>query len=854
MRKDQIEKIRSALVFLICAAILMAGICNLKNQRAVLINQLAPPISGQAGIIPLPIRIRNNRIESDPSGIVQGTGTAEDPYRIENQIMVGQKQDYIRIIDSNALIFIKNCSFRGESERTQVAISVQNSEFVIIENSTFRTFYRGIEILDSANIQIKTSNFTLCAWGVYLFNSKFVSVEDNSLGFNKEVAILLVSSAYNSILRNHLYYTTEYSPFDCSHDLRLETNSSHNRIYHNYFETAFDKRSPIYCSNDSANNTFYYEKRGNYYGYYNKQENARIIDGIYDTVFTINQAVDAVDLYPIAEPDRPDIIIFKELTLWEIWLWVAYSAFLVIGLLMKKKDGDFDFIRGFSSIFLCVVSITYFIKIQVLSPYFVAPLLICFLVRAMVSPKGRLSERFLDPIKELLYLSNLVVLIAIYYTITPAALICILAGIYLWATYKDYGKIFKDNDTTEDKEEKSQGDQTAKIAETADPTAKTAEAADSIEKKAKTADSLEKKAKTADLTAKTAEAADSIEKKAKTADSLEKKAKTANPNAKTAEAADSLEKKAKTADSLEKKAKTANPNAKTAEAADSIEKKAKTADSLEKTQKRKITRDTVPTPKNVSDNPPDDEKILAIRKQIETLKHTRCIMEYADFLEHLVMGVPGLKKSASQFEKINRIYLGPEAVEITKSKRFVILDPAYIEKIKKKGIKIAENNDGILDIQRSLKHIGCSRTELQLILAHLTEIKTCFEAEPNKYIFREALYASTPRPPEEISQILEYGTIKKEIEFQGPPITISKTILTFVEASDKTNRSPIYRTAFSGLWVSGTGKDKNILRIQIHPHTQGGIIVLETAGGKREEIQETLAEALQFVLSKLFRE
>jgi hypothetical protein len=137
-----------------------------------------------------------------------------------------------------------------------------------------------------------------------------------------------------------------------------------------------------------------------------------------------------------------------------------------------------------------------------------------------------------------------------------------------------------------------------------------------------------------------------------------------------------------------------------------------------------------------------------------------------------------------------------------------------------------------------LNHIRCSRTELQLILACLTETKSCFEAEPNKYIVHEALYASIPTLPEDIAQKLEQSKIKKQIEFQGPPITISKTLLTFVEASDKTNRTPIYRTAFAGLWVKGTGKAKNILRIQIFPHAQGGIIVLETAGGKREEIKK----------------
>jgi parallel beta-helix repeat protein len=444
MRKERDAKIPSnAIVLLICIGMMVSGGLMLKNYRYVFIDELAAPLSTRSGPSAQPIRIRTNKIEvqGNLNEVVKGTGLTEDPYIIENQLFFGKPEDYILIRDSNVSIVIRNCNFQGVEGTHQAAISIQNSEVILVENCTFRGFYRGIEIMDSQFVSIAKSNITRCDCGLYLYNSLFVAIEDNNIGFNKKIGITMVMSGFCTIARNYLYYSASVSPFNSRHELSLEANSSNNWIFHNYFETKSKAVSPILCSKDSTNNTFYHDKRGNYYGYYNKQENGRINDGIYDMAFVIEKDANAIDPYPIANPNRPKLIALGVNPLWVPFVRICFALHVLIGLLMKKQLDIFAK-KFLTSILMAIPFAVYFLQLEIIFPYNFLFLFFFLPTRIIIKPRGPFAERVLDPLREMFLIIALGIIIALYHTVEPWALILIFNGIYLWVVYKDYGAIF----------------------------------------------------------------------------------------------------------------------------------------------------------------------------------------------------------------------------------------------------------------------------------------------------------------------------------------------------------------------------------------------------------------------------
>lgn len=146
-----------------------------------------------------PIYIDGNDSFTPANGVVAGSGTAEDPYIIENWDIDAENADGIRILDTDAHFIIRNCYVHDGKEDNNLGISflnVKNGEInsVLAENN-----FEGINFFKSSNNIILNSNVLNNAHDGIRLNYSFNNNIENCIAENNSYGIYFWSSSNNKI-------------------------------------------------------------------------------------------------------------------------------------------------------------------------------------------------------------------------------------------------------------------------------------------------------------------------------------------------------------------------------------------------------------------------------------------------------------------------------------------------------------------------------------------------------------------------------------------------------------------------------------------------------------------------------
>lgn len=137
---------------------------------------------------------------------INGSGTEEDPYIIQNKIINGDWQGTaIEIRNSNRYFSILNCtlSTQGAAFSGIIFNNVKNGK---VENSTILNSKTGIEIFGSSEIEIISNKINFNDVGVHLSESQEINVLNNDIEQNY-VGLYIYQSDYNYFESNSLLNT-----------------------------------------------------------------------------------------------------------------------------------------------------------------------------------------------------------------------------------------------------------------------------------------------------------------------------------------------------------------------------------------------------------------------------------------------------------------------------------------------------------------------------------------------------------------------------------------------------------------------------------------------------------------------
>ena len=234
------------------------------------------------GVLRGPIFINDNADFTAQNGVVAGTGTRDDPYIIENWVIMNAEGDGIAIRNTTAYFTIRNCLVRnsfssgislGEVEWGQVlnciaennyeGISVWNSDANFIDvNTCLNNTDAGIRVWNSSFIFIVGNTCSNNRYGIYLSNSPNCRSMSNTCS-NNTYGIYLISSnselsldectnnRYGIYLLGSSYNTLELSV--CSRNsYGVYLSSSHNNTVRDS-DFRFNSESGIFLEFSSGN-------------------------------------------------------------------------------------------------------------------------------------------------------------------------------------------------------------------------------------------------------------------------------------------------------------------------------------------------------------------------------------------------------------------------------------------------------------------------------------------------------------------------------------------------------------------------------------------------------------------------
>jgi len=206
-----------------------------------------------------------------------GSGTKEDPYRIENDKIEGNYEKIgIYIKNTTVYFIIQNYSISNES----VGIVFENVTNGKIFNTTLSNLlYSGIYFLKNCyNNSVISSDINASDIGIKIDGSHHIVIKNKTDIHSSSKGILLVNSKFTEVERcevyeNHIGIIIDNSTNNNIISCNIQNNvfgfwvnnsSSHNNFYHNVFEEnklhAYDD-----CDNDKWN-TSSDNDGGNYWG------------------------------------------------------------------------------------------------------------------------------------------------------------------------------------------------------------------------------------------------------------------------------------------------------------------------------------------------------------------------------------------------------------------------------------------------------------------------------------------------------------------------------------------------------------------------------------------------------------
>ncbi len=254
-QRNQLLSIISILIF-----VSSFSISSLQSQAKT--DFISQPIQVSTLTPSESILIYNNGNFSDYS--LPGTGTAQDPFRIENYNVTTLNNIGIKVQDTTDHFVIQNCyidaSFTGIAVNGVTPGTGKISNVICVNHE-----YYGIAIvasqitIEDSLIKESTENF---GWGILLLESSEINITNNTC-LNNNYGLIVQDS--NS---SYIHYNTFEDNID--HGVYLQSSSKNNIVHHNKFINNNEGASHQ-ASDDGTDNVWYEEstKEGNYWDNWN---------------------------------------------------------------------------------------------------------------------------------------------------------------------------------------------------------------------------------------------------------------------------------------------------------------------------------------------------------------------------------------------------------------------------------------------------------------------------------------------------------------------------------------------------------------------------------------------------------
>ena len=319
---------------------------------ALSISSAGPASASPGGLTPHdPIHIVGDDNFTPANGVTSGSGTAGDPYIIEDWAIDASSADGIWIQNTTKYFVIRNCLVEN-GRPSYHGIYLDNVKNGRIENNTCRNNIHGI-FLSSSSYENLTNNtcenngWGIClwdssynnltsntcsnnGWGIWLWDSSYNNLTNNTCENNRWDGISLsgplsekpnhggaiISLSSNNTLTNNTCENNEYgirlnfyssnntlTNNTCSNNdygIELWGNSSNNTIFHNYLLNNTE-------NNAYDDNTNYWDENGegNYWSDWQPPEHPDADeDGIVDEPRPIAGGTNQDD-YPLVFPSKP---------------------------------------------------------------------------------------------------------------------------------------------------------------------------------------------------------------------------------------------------------------------------------------------------------------------------------------------------------------------------------------------------------------------------------------------------------------------------------------------------------------------------------------------------------------------
>ncbi|TES83740.1 MAG: hypothetical protein E3J91_01510, partial [Hadesarchaea archaeon] len=168
----------------------------------VLLVLVSTPVTGTITTQHAPIFINGDNSFTPSNGVVLGSGTADDPYIIENWMIDASSAHGVRIEDTTAYFVIRNCLVENGKGDRHDGVYLDNVVNGKIENNTCSNNSYGIYLYSSSYNTLSNNACLGNGNGIWLQNSSYNAIENNTCEKNYDFGIYLDSSSNNALTNN----------------------------------------------------------------------------------------------------------------------------------------------------------------------------------------------------------------------------------------------------------------------------------------------------------------------------------------------------------------------------------------------------------------------------------------------------------------------------------------------------------------------------------------------------------------------------------------------------------------------------------------------------------------------------
>ena len=205
-----------------------------------------------------PISINGNSQFTLANGVSGGSGTAEDPYIIENWIIddsINSETNGITIVNTTAYFTIRNSVIEHGEDYSGIYLNnVINGR---IENNTLSDNYYCIDLNFSDYNTFTGNTLSNIGEGFYMLSSDNNTITNNTVSISADAGIWLLLSDYNNITNNNFFNNSVTGiELNGSNNNTITNNTSSNNGSGIYF-FGFGSGNNTITNNTVKNNTYY---------------------------------------------------------------------------------------------------------------------------------------------------------------------------------------------------------------------------------------------------------------------------------------------------------------------------------------------------------------------------------------------------------------------------------------------------------------------------------------------------------------------------------------------------------------------------------------------------------------------